>query len=58
MLCSPTVEELQALHLHGLLTAWEEQERHPEAAELPFAERLRLLIDAVPRKSSIAWPPL
>lgn len=46
MLRSPTVEKLQALHLHGLLTAWEEQERHPEAAELSFAERLGLLIDA------------
>ena len=46
MLRSPTVEKLQALHLHGLLTAWEEQERHPQAAELAFAERLGLLVDA------------
>jgi len=46
MLRSPTVKKLQALHLHGLLAAWEEQERHPEAADLPFAERLGLVIDA------------
>ena len=46
MLRSPTVEKLQALHLHGLLTAWEEQERHSQAAELAFAERLGLLVDA------------
>jgi len=46
MLRSPTVEKLQALHLHGLLAAWEEQERHPQAAELAFAERLGLLVDA------------
>jgi DNA replication protein DnaC len=46
MLRSPTVEKLQALHLHGLLTAWEEQERHPQVAELSFAERLGLLVDA------------
>ena len=46
MLRSPTVEKLQALHLHGLLAAWEEQERHPEATELAFAERLGLLVDA------------
>ncbi|HSB52833.1 MAG TPA: IS21-like element helper ATPase IstB [Gemmatimonadales bacterium] len=46
MLRSPTVEKLQALHLHGLLAAWEDQERQPSYAELPFAERLGLLIDA------------
>ena len=46
MLRNPTVEKLQALHLHGLLAAWEEQERHPEAATLAFAERLGLLVDA------------
>ena len=32
MLRSPTAEKLQALHLHGLLAAWEEQERHPQYA--------------------------
>ena len=46
MLRSPTVEKLQTLHLHGLLAAWEEQERHPEATALAFAERLGLLVDA------------
>lgn len=46
MLRSPTVEKLQGLHLHGLLAAWEEQEKHPEASELCFAERLGLLVDA------------
>ena len=40
MLRSPTVEKLQALHLHGLLAAWEAQERSPDAAEIPFAARL------------------
>jgi hypothetical protein len=30
MLRNPTVEKLQALHLHGLLVAWEEQERQPQ----------------------------
>ena len=46
MLRSPTVEKLQALRLHGLLAAWETQERQPQSAELSFAERLGLLIDA------------
>ncbi len=46
MLRSPTVEKLQALHLQGLLAAWEEQARQPQYAELAFAERLGLLIDA------------
>jgi DNA replication protein DnaC len=46
MLRSPTVEKLQALRLHGLVAAWEEQDRHPQYAELPFAERLGLLVDA------------
>ncbi|HVP38918.1 MAG TPA: IS21-like element helper ATPase IstB [Candidatus Saccharimonadales bacterium] len=46
MLRSPTVEKLQALRLHGLLAAWEDQERQPQSAELTFAERLGLLVDA------------
>lgn len=46
MLHAPTVEKLQALRLHGLVAAWEEQARQTAYAELPFEERLGLLVDA------------
>ena len=46
MLHAPTVEKLQALHLRGLVAAWEEQSRQPAYAELGFEERLGLLVDA------------
>jgi DNA replication protein DnaC len=46
MLQAPTVEKLQALHLHGLVTALAEQGRQASYAELSFEERLGLLVDA------------
>lgn len=46
MLHAPTVEKLQALHLHGLVAALEEQGRQTAYAELGFEERLGLLVDA------------
>jgi len=46
MLRAPTVEKLQALRLHGLVAAWEEQGRQAAYAELGFEERLGLLVDA------------
>lgn len=46
MLHAPTVEKLQALRLHGLVAALEEQARQTSYAELPFEERLGLLVDA------------
>ena len=46
MLNSPTVEKLQALRLTGMIAAWEAQQRDPSMSQLPFDERLALLVDA------------
>jgi len=46
MLTEPTVEKLTALKLHGMLAAWEAQERQAEMTTLGFAERFALLVDA------------
>jgi DNA replication protein DnaC len=46
MLNEPTTEKLQALRLHGMLAAWQEQGRHAEIAGLGFDERFALLVEA------------
>ena len=46
MLTGPTIEKLHALKLHGLATAFQEQLRQPQYADLAFEERVGLLVDA------------
>lgn len=46
MLTGPTLEKLYALKLHGLATAFQEQLRQPQYADLAFEERVGLLVDA------------
>jgi DNA replication protein DnaC len=46
MLNSSTLDQLAALHLHAMATAWQEQQRHADHAALSFDERFGLLIDA------------
>lgn len=46
MLNAPTTEKLQALRLHGMLHAWQEQGRQAESAGLGFDERFALLVEA------------
>lgn len=46
MLNEPTTEKLQALRLHGMLQAWQEQGRQAEMARLGFDERFALLVEA------------
>ncbi len=46
MLNEPTTERLQALRLHGMLGAWQEQGRQAEMAQLGFDERFALLVEA------------
>lgn len=46
MLTGPTLEKLHALKLHGLATAFQEQLRQPQYADLAFEERVGLLVDA------------
>ena len=46
MLNEPTLEKLQAMRLHGLLQAWQEQQTQPDINQLGFDERLGLLVDA------------
>lgn len=45
MLRHPTIEQLQALHLTGMATAFAEQLDLPEVQALSFDERLGLLVD-------------
>lgn len=46
MLTQPTMEKLQALHLHTLAKTWEAQQAQPDVMTLSFDERLGLLVDA------------
>ena len=46
MLKQPTTEKLQSLHLHAFASAWEEQQKQPDALTMSFDERLGLLVDA------------
>ena len=43
MLNQPTIEKLQAMKLHGMAEAFQEQIEIPESSELSFEERLGLL---------------
>ena len=45
MLTHPTRERLIALGLTGMAKAFDDQRRQPDAAALPFEDRLALLID-------------
>ena len=45
MLNHPTLDKLSQLKLTGMVRAWKEQIMLPEAAAMPFEERLGLLVD-------------
>jgi DNA replication protein DnaC len=45
MLTHPTIEKLQALHLHAMATAFDEQRRSTQYAELNFEDRVGLLVE-------------
>ncbi len=46
MLNSPTLEQLSALRLHEMATAWREQQAQADHSALTFDERFGLLVDA------------
>ena len=46
MLNAPTLEQLQALKLSAMATAWTEQQQQADMTALAFDERLALLVDA------------
>jgi len=46
VLTQPTVERLAALKLNALARAWQAQQADASMAELPFDERLALLVEA------------
>lgn len=45
MLTHPTIEKLQALHLHAMATAFNEQRGSTQYAELSFDDRVGLLVE-------------
>jgi DNA replication protein DnaC len=45
MLTHPTIEKLQALHLHAMATAFDQQRSASQYAELAFDDRFGLLVD-------------
>ena len=45
MLTHPTLDQLKALRLEGMITALEDQRRDPHMAELEFEERLAMLVE-------------
>ena len=46
MMTEPTIEKLRALKLYAMTTAWILQRTDPSMSELPFDERLALLVEA------------
>jgi DNA replication protein DnaC len=46
MLNEPTVEKLKALRLDAMCTAWLEQQKQPDVANLAFDDRFAMLVDA------------
>lgn len=46
MLNEPTMERLAAMRLHGLVEAWQQQQRQADMATLSFDERFALLVEA------------
>jgi len=46
MLREQTFEKLNSLKLHGMVQAYEQQLANPEAASLPFEDRLAMLVEA------------
>src|SRR2546422_3580631 len=45
MLTHPTIEKLQALHLHAMATAFDQQRSSSQHAELSFEDRVGLLVE-------------
>lgn len=45
MLTEPTIDKLRALDLHGMASAWIEQQKQPDLTRLSFDERFGLLVD-------------
>jgi hypothetical protein len=45
MLTEPTMDKLRALDLHGMASAWIEQQKQPDLTRLSFDERFGLLVD-------------
>ena len=45
MLTHPTIEKLQALHLHAMATAFDQQRSSSQYAELSFEDRVGLLVE-------------
>jgi DNA replication protein DnaC len=45
MLEQPMIDKLLAMHLHGMVEAWQQQQQDPACSELSFAERLALMVD-------------
>jgi hypothetical protein len=52
MLTHPTIEKLQALHLHAMATAFNEQRGATQYAELSFEDRVGLLVETSGRRAS------
>ena len=46
MLTTPTLEQLHALKLGAMATAWNDQQGQPDVIALGFDERFGLLVDA------------
>jgi DNA replication protein DnaC len=46
MLTEPTLDKLKTLKLDAMATAWLEQQKQPDIAQLAFDERLGLLVEA------------
>ena len=46
MLNAPTLEQLHALKLPAMVTAWTEQQQQADMTALAFDERFALLVDA------------
>jgi len=45
VLNEPTLDKLHAMRLSAMADAWQEQQKNPEMASLPFDERFGLLVD-------------
>src|SRR2546425_12481358 len=57
MLNAPTLEQLHALKLAAMATAWSEQQQHADMTALAFDERFALLVEAEWRGPGKKTPP-
>ena len=57
MLMHPTLDQLRALQLNGMLKALQEQEALPDLESLSFLERLALLLDRETPSATIGGSP-